>query len=492
MPDGYTTILCISFVIHLHGLGARPTDRNWCSVAAPGPGTGVPPHPRGLCFAQWQAKLYFFSPRLDCTSAVAQVELKWPHASLHIATPALGTLPMALLPTFTLQVGDFTRSSCSCSRSRSSVPGRQAERVLAQAAAFDGCHVPLTMPVKIVGCGSCGVDYLASVAAYPKPDQKLRTDALVVQGGGNCANALTAAARLGLSPTLVTKIGGDGLGDGILRELQRDGIDTSLVLRAAGHPSPFTYIIVDRDGGTRTCIHTPGAPMVRDEMSPTLISQALAGASLVYFDGRLSEAALLLARAARAAGIAVLVEGERLRPGLQDLLKEADYVVTSAHFPQEWTGEQCIGDAMLQVAMRLPRARMVFTTLGSKGSVCLLRQDKQAASAEQCLQEIIEELSNQTTDSSSRSSDGSSPSAGHVCISSSGVAIQPARVASTSAGVRLQFSSSRDSAAAEASAQEAASKAAALNADASSAHRYIGAHHVREVGLGHTVVHGSW
>lgn len=35
----------------------------------------------------------------------------------------------------------------------------------------------------------------------------------------------------------------------------------------------------------------------------------------------------------------VLVEAERLRPGLEVLLAEADYVVTSAHFPQDWTGE---------------------------------------------------------------------------------------------------------------------------------------------------------
>jgi sugar/nucleoside kinase (ribokinase family) len=69
------------------------------------------------------------------------------------------------------------------------------------------------------------------------------------QGGGNCGNALTAAARLGLSPTIVTKIGGDGVGDGILAEFQRDGVDTSCVLRAPGAPSPFTYIIVDRQGG---------------------------------------------------------------------------------------------------------------------------------------------------------------------------------------------------------------------------------------------------
>lgn len=296
----------------------------------------------------------------------------------------------------------------------------------------------------------------------PTPGVRPRPLAPQTQGGGNCANALTAAARLGLAPTIVTKvrapfraskrgqallftapcgraqhaaaascmldscgprpimqpcwpsslgtgrdrkrklplppqIGGDGLGDGILSELQADGVDTSLVLRAAGNPSPFTYIIVDRQGvrswggggrarwrkwlwcrervycyekpmvdaaaappshpchdastphpqtnpaprpdasrpgGTRTCIHTPGAPMTPSEMTRDLITSALAGAALVYFDGRLTEAALLLARAARAAGVPVLVEGERLRPGLEQLLAEADYVVTSAHFPQ--------------------------------------------------------------------------------------------------------------------------------------------------------------
>jgi hypothetical protein len=43
-----------------------------------------------------------------------------------------------------------------------------------------GCTTPLPQPIKVVGCGSSGVDYLASVAAYPKPDQKLRTETLEV------------------------------------------------------------------------------------------------------------------------------------------------------------------------------------------------------------------------------------------------------------------------------------------------------------------------
>lgn len=39
----------------------------------------------------------------------------------------------------------------------------------------------LDKPLKVVGVGSCGVDYLASVASYPRPDEKLRTEQLEVR-----------------------------------------------------------------------------------------------------------------------------------------------------------------------------------------------------------------------------------------------------------------------------------------------------------------------
>jgi sugar/nucleoside kinase (ribokinase family) len=232
---------------------------------------------------------------------------------------------------------------------------------------------PASAP-KVVGMGSAGLDYLAQVAEYPRPDEKLRTERLELQGGGNCGNALTAAARLGLSPCIVTKLGGDAIGDGIIDEFRREGISTECVLRAApGTPSPFTYIIVDRKGGTRTCIHTPGEPCYPSEMTEDLIARALDDAVLVYFDGRLAEAALVLARAARQRGIPILVEGERLRQGLDVLLLEADYVMTSETFPRAWTGEETQGDAMLMALMRLPRARWLVTTMGKRGSVLVER-----------------------------------------------------------------------------------------------------------------------
>jgi len=52
-----------------------------------------------------------------------------------------------------------------------------------------------------------------------------------------------------------------------------------------------------------------------EEITPQLAEQVLEGAALVYFDGRLTEAAVVLAAAAREQGVPVLVEAERLRPG---------------------------------------------------------------------------------------------------------------------------------------------------------------------------------
>ncbi|KAK9811624.1 hypothetical protein WJX72_007184 [[Myrmecia] bisecta] len=235
-------------------------------------------------------------------------------------------------------------------------------------------HASTTSTTKVVGMGSCGLDYLAAVARFPQPDDKIRTERLETQGGGNCANALTAASRLGLEAHLVSQIGDDGIGEQIIAELEGDGVQTAHVLRAEGSPSPFTYIIVDREGSTRTCIHTPGAPYTPDQLSPERIPQILGDSTqLVYFDGRLTEAALLLARAARAAGIPVLVEAERLRPNLDALLGEADYVCMSTHFPKDWTGEACLGDALVSSLQRLPRVRWLVATLGKRGSVLIQR-----------------------------------------------------------------------------------------------------------------------
>ncbi|KAI3435937.1 hypothetical protein D9Q98_001995 [Chlorella vulgaris] len=341
---------------------------------------------------------------------------------------------------------------------------------------FQGCNEPLPQAVKVVGMGSSCQDLLAQVATFPCPDAKLRTEAFEAQGGGNCGNALTAAARLGLHATIVSKIGDDGVGDGILAEFQRDAVDTSHMLRAEGSPSPFTYIVVDREGGTRTCIHTPGQPMTPEELTAELAGSALRDAALVYFDGRLTEAALVLAAAARQRGVPVLVEAERLRPGLEQLLGMADFVVSSTHFPQEWTGEELLGDALVATFGRLPHIRWLITTLGSRGSVLLERGGDEESAGAAVLDDLLPLLTREAGAAAAAAAIPGAPQPPPACVSANGTAIYQGGSASSERvlSLRLQRSAAEAPRVLQA-ALVAAETAAAANADIGNAAGYASA-----------------
>ena len=102
-------------------------------------------------------------------------------------------------------------------------------------------------------------------------------------------------------------------------------------------------------------------------MSDEGIVAALDGCHLAYFDVRLTEVALRVAARAVQEGLLILVDAERPREGLDDLLAVADYVVCSSHFPNLWSGERRLGRALLLLLHRLPQLRFVVVTLGSLG-----------------------------------------------------------------------------------------------------------------------------
>ncbi|CAN0920384.1 KHK [Linum grandiflorum] len=230
-------------------------------------------------------------------------------------------------------------------------------------------HPPLPENRVVLGCGAASVDLLAAVAAYPNPDDKIRTTSLKVQGGGNAGNALTCASRLGLNPRLISKVADDSQGRGVLAELEADGVDTSFFVVAKEGNSPFTYVIVDNQTKTRTCIHTPGyPPMIPEDLSESSLTSALDGATLVYFDGRLYETALVIAQEATRKNIPILIDAERKREGLDELLHLATYVVCSAKFPQGLTRIRAEGIGTVNgrlfvgTAEKIPPEELVDTT----------------------------------------------------------------------------------------------------------------------------------
>ncbi|XP_073149567.1 uncharacterized protein [Henckelia pumila] len=245
----------------------------------------------------------------------------------------------------------------------------------------------------ILGVGSATVDFLAAVASYPRPDDKIRSTSAMIQGGGNAGNALTCAARLGLKPRLISKVADDSQGKGILEELEADGVDSSFVVVSDGGNSPFTYIIVDDQTKTRTCIHTPGyPPMIPDDLPESNLFESLDGVKIVYFDGRLHETALVVAQEAARRGIPILIDAERKREGLDNLLSLSNYVVCSAKFPQAWTGAPSVPSALVSMLLKLPNIKFVVVTVGEDGCIMLERSVSDVHSEEIDVDDVFETL----------------------------------------------------------------------------------------------------
>ncbi|XP_073316562.1 uncharacterized protein [Primulina huaijiensis] len=252
---------------------------------------------------------------------------------------------------------------------------------------------PLPENRVILGVGSANVDFLAAVATYPRPDDKIRSTSAMIQGGGNAGNALTCAARLGLKPRLISKVADDSQGKRILEELEADGVDSSFVAVSEGGNSPFTYIIVDDQTKTRTCIHTPGyPPMIPDDLPESNLLEALDGVKIVYFDGRLHETALVVAQEAARRGIPILIDAERKREGLDDLLSLSSYAVCSAKFPQAWTGAPSVPSALVSMLLKLPNIKFVVVTIGEDGCIMLERSVCDVHSEEIDVDDVLETL----------------------------------------------------------------------------------------------------
>jgi sugar/nucleoside kinase (ribokinase family) len=74
--------------------------------------------------------------------------------------------------------------------------------------------------------------------------------------------------------------------------------------------------------------------------------------------------------------IPILVDTEKKRDGLDDLLPFADYVVCPENFPQTWTEVSSTPGALVSMLLRLPKLKFVIVTSGEHGCLMVQRASK--------------------------------------------------------------------------------------------------------------------
>lgn len=90
--------------------------------------------------------------------------------------------------------------------------------------------------------------------------------------------------------------------------------------------------------------------------------------------------------------IPILIDAERPREGLDDLLKLADYVVCSAKFPASWTKASTVPQALVSMLLRLPNIKFVIVTLGKDGCIMLERSVDGPSTEEVDVDSLLESL----------------------------------------------------------------------------------------------------
>ncbi len=215
-------------------------------------------------------------------------------------------------------------------------------------------------------------DLLAPLPAPIPRDAKLETPGLTMGGGGPAATAAVALARLGARVRLVTPLADDLAGRLQRQELVSAGVDLALSPARPGGASPLAVSLIDADG-SRAILWRRGdlEPLAASEVA----ADWLDGTDALLCDSHEPVAAGALARAARARGVPVVLDGGSVRPGLAELVALCDDVIGSAAFATSLTGEPDPGEALRALARRGPGR--VAATFGPAG--CLRLADGQLA-----------------------------------------------------------------------------------------------------------------
>jgi sugar/nucleoside kinase (ribokinase family) len=228
----------------------------------------------------------------------------------------------------------------------------------------------------VLSAGIIVADHLCSpISHVPAAGELVMADELLLTIGGCAANAAVDLAKMGVSTSVVGRVGDDVFGRIVTEMLAENGLDTSTILRTAGSATSQT-LIVNVAGDDRRFVHSFGAnAMFRAQDIPM---DRVRRSRVLYLGGYLlmpsmtHEELIPVFKAARESGVTTILDVAIPRPGnylprLEPLFPHVDVFLPNDHEGQIITGES---DPIRQAdVFRRLGARTVVITCGSRGSI---------------------------------------------------------------------------------------------------------------------------
>jgi sulfofructose kinase len=214
----------------------------------------------------------------------------------------------------------------------------------------------------VVGVGLNAADTFIPVAHFPERGSKVEFRSAQVLPGGQVATAMIACQQWGLRTRYVGKVGDDSAASLHRAEFAQAGVEAHLLV-APGCFSQQAFILVD-DSGERTVLwkRDDRLTLRPEELQHDWIVNARA----LHVDGHDTAAATAAAGWARVAAIPVIADVDDLYPGVETLLKNVDYLITSRDVPGRLMKESDLKKSLPALQKRFG-SRLTAATLGEEG-----------------------------------------------------------------------------------------------------------------------------
>jgi len=217
--------------------------------------------------------------------------------------------------------------------------------------------------VDIVGVGLNATDTVIRLPHFPAFNSKVEFRVSEILPGGQVATAVTACARWGLKARYVGKIGDDSAGLLQQNEMWKSGIEAHWIV-APQCQSQSSFILVDEETGERTVLwkRDPRLELLPSEIQRNWVLQS----RLLHVDGHDCTGATKAAQWARSAHFPVTADLDNRYPGVEALLENVDYAITSKEFPARLSGVSDLFVSLPAMASRFG-CRLTAATLGTDG-----------------------------------------------------------------------------------------------------------------------------
>jgi ribokinase len=220
--------------------------------------------------------------------------------------------------------------------------------------------------------GSLNMDLVTRVSRLPLPGETLMGNEFFTTPGGKGANQAVAAAKLGVSTTLIGRVGNDDWGRSLLIGLQTYGVETSgIEINSTIHSG--VAIITVAETGENQIIGVYGANACLDQSDVDRLIPVLNNSKVLLLQLEVAiDAVKLASQAAQSAGVMVILDPAPVpETSIIHLYPYVDLLI-----PNETEASQLVGfevnsvETATQAAVVLHNqgAKAVIIKLGAQGA----------------------------------------------------------------------------------------------------------------------------